>query len=82
MLSVSLIQEASLFQIIIPGVPTEHGHDSVVIRIQNLRKYGQYADAGVNAGSVGYGDNCDGSDCGHNGRMCGTQWCFDMFLQE
>ena len=73
LLSVSLIQEASLFQIIIPGVPTEHGHDSVVIRIQNLRKYGQYADAGVNAGSVGYGDNCDGSDCGHNGRMCGTQ---------
>ena len=68
--------------IIIPGIPTEHGHDSVVIRVQNLRKYGQAAVSGANAGSIEYGDNCDGSDCGHNGRVCGTQWCFDMFLQE
>ena len=66
----------------IPGVPTEHGHDSVTIRIQNLRRGGQVASAGINAGSHNYGDNCEGSDCGHNGRVCGTQWCFDMFLQE
>ena len=68
--------------IIIPGVPTEHGSDSVAIRIQNLRKYGQYASAGINAGSVQYGDHCDGADCGQNGRMCTTAWCFEMFLQE
>lgn len=68
--------------IIIPGVPTEHGGDSVAIRLQNLRKYGQYASAGINAGSVQYGDHCDGSDCGQNGRMCQAQWCFEMFLQE
>ena len=68
--------------IVIPGVPTEHGHDSVAIRIQNLRKYGAYASAGINVGSVQYGDHCEGSDCGHNGRMCNTRWCFELFLQE
>ena len=68
--------------IIIPGVPTEHGGDSVAIRIQNLRRQGEYASAGINVGSVQYGDHCDGSDCGQNGRRCATTWCFDMFLQE
>ena len=38
--------------------------------------------AGINAGGVEYGNNCDGSDCGHSGRRCACQWCFDMFLQE
>ena len=76
------LHEAYTNPIIIPGVPTEHGSDSVVIRVQNLRKYGVAASSGANAGSIEYGDNCDGSDCGHNGRRCGTQWCFDMFLQE
>eukprot|EP01043_Picozoa_sp_COSAG02_P082329 COSAG02_NODE_20584_length_824_cov_1.365517_1_plen_105_part_00 len=68
--------------VIIPGVPTEHGSDSVAIRIQNLRKQGEYAAAGINTGAVQYGDHCDGADCGHNGRRCETTWCFEMFLQE
>jgi len=68
--------------VIIPGVPTEHGSDSVAIRVQNLRKQGEYAAAGINTGAVQYGDNCDGADCGHNGRRCTTTWCFEMFLQE
>jgi hypothetical protein len=76
------LHEAFSSPVIIPGIPTEHGTDTIVVRVQNLRKYGQYAHAGANAGSIEYGDNCDGSDCGHNGRRCGTQWCFDMFLQE
>jgi hypothetical protein len=70
------LHEAYTNPIIIPGVPTEHGSDSVVIRVQNLRKYGVAASSGANAGSIEYGDNCDGSDCGHNGRVCETQWCF------
>ena len=76
------LHEAYSDPVVIPGVPTEHGHDSVTIRIQNLRRGGQVASVGINAGSHNYGDNCEGSDCGHNGRVCGTQWCFDMFLQE
>lgn len=68
--------------IIIPGIPTEHGSDSVAIRVQNLRRQGEMAAAGINTGSVQYGDNCDGSDCGHNGRRCASTWCFEMFLQE
>ena len=71
-----------MLQVIIAGVPTENGVDSVVVRIQNLRRANEYAAAGINVGSVEYGDNCDGGDCGHNGRRCNCQWCFDMFLQE
>ena len=76
------LNEAFANPVIIAGVPTENGPDSTVVRIQNLRRAGEYAQASVNVGSVQYGDNCDGADCGHTGRRCGCQWCFDMFLQE
>ena len=76
------LNEAFENPVIIAGVPTENGGDSAVVRIQNLRKAGEYATIGINAGGVQYGNNCDGSDCGHSGRQCGCQWCFDMFLQE
>jgi hypothetical protein len=72
------LNEAFKNPVIIAGIPSENGGDSAVIRIQNLRRYGEYANAGINVGSVQYGDNCDGSDCGHSGRMCRTQWCFEM----
>jgi hypothetical protein len=61
------------------------------VRIQNLRKYREYASAGINAGSLTYGDHCDplddgtlsGANC-QAGRTteCLTAWCFQMFLQE
>ena len=76
------LNEAFMNPVIIAGVPTENGGDSAVIRIQNLRRMGEFAQAGINAGGVEYGNNCDGSDCGHSGRRCACQWCFDMFLQE
>ena len=68
--------------VIIAGVPTENGADSAVVRIQNVRRYGEYAEAGISVGSNEYGNNCDGSDCGFSGRMCESSWCFEMFLQE
>ena len=55
------LNEAFTNPVIIAGVPTENGVDSVVVRIQNLRRMGEYAQAGINVGSVQYGDNCDGA---------------------
>ena len=46
------LNEAFTNPVIIAGVPTENGADSAVIRIQNLRRYGEYAQSGINAGSV------------------------------
>jgi hypothetical protein len=60
--------------VVIVGVPTENGHDSAVVRVQNLRPYGQYAPAGINSGSTQYNPG--------TGNMCTSSWCFELFLQE
>lgn len=67
------LNEAFTNPVIIAGVPTENGADSAVIRIQNLRRLGEVAQSGINIGSAQYGDNCDGSDCGHSGRCANTR---------
>lgn len=60
--------------VVVAGVLSENGGDSAVVRIQNLRKYGVFAAAGISVGSVQYNSG--------GGRRCNSAWCFDMFLQE
>ena len=72
---------------IIAGIPTERGQDSAVVRIQNLRKFGQRPTHGLNAGGINYGNYQPPPGCPAPGTVaadgtCQAPWCFEMFLQE
>ena len=73
--------------VVIAGIPTEHGGDPSVVRIQNLRKYGERPTHGLNAGGINYGNYAPPDGCPASGSVaadgtCNAPWCFEMFLQE
>lgn len=59
-----------------------------MIRIQNLRKFGERPTHGLNAGGINYGNyaspdpSCPPSGVVLPDGTCNSAWCFEMFLQE
>ena len=73
--------------VVIAGIPTEHGGDPSVVRIQNLRKFGERPTHGLNAGGINFGNYAPPDGCPASGSVaadgtCNAPWCFEMFLQE
>ena len=73
--------------VVIAGIPTEHGGDPSVVRIQNLRKFGERPTHGLNAGGINLGNYAPPDGCPASGSVaadgtCNAPWCFEMFLQE
>lgn len=67
--------------VVLAGIPTERGKDSTVVRVQNLRKYGERAINGLNAGGhqpLKPPDQCPADKHVLPDGTCNAAWCFEL----